>query len=516
MLVVSTLTVFAFLVHGYHPFAEDGGLYMAGVKRVLEPGMYPYQSGFVLGHLRFSIFAPMLALAVRASGLGLQTILLMTYLAATWATLWSGWLLAARCFEGTARLGSVTLLATWLALPVAGTSLMLMDPYVTARSISTPCILLALNYALEFMMKWRRQGEHDISSLTKVGALMLIAGLMHPLMAAYGFGSILALVAGAVPGRRIWLLSTGVLCIVSVIVSSILRIVGAPESSDYRQVAMSRYYWFLSQWHWYEWMGLAGPMLILGFTAFARARRGDNPARIALARMSVTAGFASVLIALLFATPHAESLLVARLQPLRIFQIVYTVMILFVGAQLSIWLGKRKLHWVATFGLLATIMFFSERQTFPSSAHIELPNRQESNPWVQAFDWIRSNTPKDALFALDSDYITKPGEDAQSFRAIAERSALPDYSKDGGEAAITPSLTKSWEVGQSLQSRLSERSDRDRLTLLRPAGVSWVVLARHAVTAFPCAYSNVAVKVCRIPPSSHGNKVSGQVLEASR
>jgi len=103
------------------------------------------------------------------------------------------------------------------------------------------------------------------------------------------------------------------------------------------------------------------------------------------------------------------------------------------------------------------------------------------------------------LEAGASDYITKPGEDAQSFRAIAERSALPDYSKDGGEAAITPSLTREWERGQTLQTRLSERTDDDRIASLRPAGVSWIVVSRNSNTAFPCAYTNAAVKVCHLP-----------------
>ena len=78
------------------------------------------------------------------------------------------------------------------------------------------------------------------------------------------------------------------------------------------------------------------------------------------------------------------------------------------------------------------------------------------NLWVQAFVWIRGNTPKDALFALDADYINAAGEDAQCFRAIAERSALPDYSKDGGEASIAPELADAWAIGQAAQQRLSD------------------------------------------------------------
>jgi hypothetical protein len=120
--LVSFLTALSFLVQGYHPYAEDGGLYLAGVKRILWPAMYPHESGFVLGHLRFSIFAPFVALLVRLSSLKLETVLLLLYLGTTWATLWSAWLLAEQCFRGRDRVGSVALLATWLTLPVAGTS----------------------------------------------------------------------------------------------------------------------------------------------------------------------------------------------------------------------------------------------------------------------------------------------------------------------------------------------------------------------------------------------------------
>ena len=101
--------------------------------------------------------------------------------------------------------------------------------------------------------------------------------------------------------------------------------------------------------------------------------------------------------------------------------------------------------------LLGGIMFTAARTAYPHSSHLELPGTATPNPWVQAFLWIRDHTPKDALFALDADYINAPGEDAQCFRAIAERSALPDYSKDGGEASIAPELTPAWKQGQAAQ-----------------------------------------------------------------
>ncbi|WP_051979713.1 hypothetical protein [Edaphobacter aggregans] len=502
-LLVTGLTAAALVVHGYHPFAEDGGLYMAGIKRVLNPALYPYGAEFVLGHLRFSLFAPAVAAVVRCSGMRLEVVLLAIYLASTWLTLAAGWMLASRCFDGLReRVGAVVLLAAWLPLSIAGTSLMLMDPYVTARSISTPCVLLALVGVLDFLRSVQLRERWRWGRLALAMVAFAVAAAMHPLMAAYGFGCALAL-GLTLPERRGVRMAVALgLCCAAVMVAAVLQTVAQPESAAYHGVAMSRYYWFLSQWQWYEWIGLAAPLAILAGAAWQERGRGDS-ARAALTLMALVTGSIAIVIAVVFARAESATHIVARLQPLRIFQQVYIVMILFVGAALARWLGRRTLLWAGVFGLLAAIMWTVDRQTFPASAHLELPSLSGAEPpanaWVQAFEWIRASTPVNAVFALDSDYITKAGEDAQCFRAIAERSVLPDYSKDGGEAAITPSLTAAWAAGQSAQARLSEESDAERLAALVPEGAEWVVLERGAATSFACDYANAAVKVCRLP-----------------
>ena len=502
--LVTALTLFAFAVHGYHPYAEDGGLYMAGIKRVLDPRMYPHHSEFVLEHLRFSVFAPMVAAMVRGSGLNLEIVLLLLQFASFWTTLFAGWMLAARSYsQREVRVGAVSLLAVWLTLPIAGTSLMLMDPYVTARSVSTPCALLALVGALAFLLPrgsipgTRRRG------LALCGVSLTVAALVHPLMAGYALACVLALGAAS---PWIWktrgMASIG-LCFAGVATAMAIQSMSLPENMAYLSVAMTRRYWFLSEWQWYEWIGVAAPLLILGWVATARRHEG-NETRIVLARMAVVIGCTATIVALLFARVGLATHLVARLQPLRVFQLVYVVMILAVGAELAGRVLKRRaIRWIAVFGMLAAIMVLAERRTFPASAHIELPAElqwsAQKNAWVQAFLWIRQNTPKDALLALDADYITKPGEDAQSFRAIAERSALPDYSKDGGEASITPGLSSAWVEGQNAQSGLSNVTDARRIAALKHLGVDWIVLERSAATAFVCDYANEAVKVCRLP-----------------
>lgn len=529
--MITTLTLLAVAVHGYHPYAEDGGVYLPEIKRLLRPELYPQDSAFVVGHLRLSLFAPLMAALVRWSRQPLETVLLFAHLASFWATLFIAWLLVARCYSARiARAGAVTLLAVWLNLPVAGTSLMLMDPYVTARSFSTPLVLLALVGALDLLLvsktirqeypgfsdsglepaefeHWHLEQQNSKRHRGLVLCSIAIAGAaaMHPLMAAYGFGAVLMLGCVMSSGKRKRVTGTLVLCATALAVAGAVQLASVAESEAYRMVVLSRQYWFLSQWHWYELFGLAAPLFILASVALRR----DEPdrtiaARTGLARMALMVGVTAILVAVLFARISLTTHLVARLQPLRIFQLVYVVMILIVGATLAErWLRRSAIRWMLTFSVLAGIMFFAERQTFPASPHLELPGtiagRGSTNPWERAFVWISRNTPEAALFALDPHYITSPGEDAQEFRAIAERNALPDYSKDGGVASIDPALAAEWMAAQKAQINLNAETDAVRMKVLRPTGATWVVLDRRADTGFRCDYANSVVKVCRLP-----------------
>jgi hypothetical protein len=150
-------------------------------------------------------------------------------------------------------------------------------------------------------------------------------------------------------------------------------------------------------------------------------------------------------------------------------------------------------------------MFYVQHQMYPSSPHLELPFTESTNSWVQAFHWIRQNTPVDALFAVDPHYETVPGEDQHGFRGLAERSVLADYEKDAGMAARVPSLAPRWlkEVTALNGWRQFRPPDFDRLN--RDFGVTWLVFSRvddqfsdKQSDHFTCPYENESVKVCRL------------------
>jgi hypothetical protein len=326
------------------------------------------------------------------------------------------------------------------------------------------------------------------------------------LMATYALSAtlVLAFLRARNPRLRLW--APAALSAASLTVATCIHLVAKPESADIARIALTRTYWFPAEWSWYELLGLAAPLVILTIVAWhnsPRSRPSVPPSpRRALARVALIVGGTACLVAAFFAHASASTHLVARMQPLRSFQIVYLLMVLFLGAKLGeLVLRRAPLRWAAAMLLLGGVMFAAAHVEFPYSNHFELPWTSSSNAWVQAFEWIRNNTPKDALFALDADYINTPGEDAQCFRAIAERSALPDYSKDGGEASIAPQLTAAWQTGQKAQQSLSAPATTDamRLAALRPLDVSWVVLEAQSTTSFVCPYANGAVKVCRLP-----------------
>jgi hypothetical protein len=497
VVAVTSLTFLALIIHGYHPYAEDGGLYLAGIKRVLHPDLYPYWTGFTTAHLRFSLFAPFVALLVRITRLDLMNVMLLLYAGSIWGTLFAAWQIAVRCFvRMEACVGAVSLVALLLTVPVAGTSLMFMDPYVSARSISTPCGLLALAAASDVARQIRNREQIARGRAVLCIATLVLAFLVHPLMGAYSLGCVLVFGIATVLGNREQWPAWGLLCVLTIAVAVLIALAPAGPPG-YAEVARTRTYWFLSEWHWYEDAGLAAPLFVLGWLRF-RARSWSSETLKSFAQMGLIVGALSIMVALMFARTAMPTYAVARLQPLRVFQTVYALTIMCVGALLGELVLKRSAwRWLAMGSVVGALMFFVQCAAFPNSSHLEFPWVAPANGWEQAFEWIRNHTATDATFAVDADYITAPGEDAQNFRAIAERSVIPDYSKDGGIASIAPDLTRQWLQGEAAQKGLDRATDAERIKALRAVPVQWIVLSRNAMTAFPCDYVNAAVKVCR-------------------
>jgi hypothetical protein len=145
-------------------------------------------------------------------------------------------------------------------------------------------------------------------------------------------------------------------------------------------------------------------------------------------------------------------------------------------------------------------MFYAQRQLFPATPHLELPGRSTANPWVDAFLWIRDNTPVDAYFALDPQHMRLPGEDQHGFRAVAERSMLADIVKDSGAVTMFPALAQSWREQTRSEEGWSSFRTHDFARLHDQFAVDWFVLQRPGPPGMDmdCVYQNSVVLVCRL------------------
>jgi hypothetical protein len=149
---------------------------------------------------------------------------------------------------------------------------------------------------------------------------------------------------------------------------------------------------------------------------------------------------------------------------------------------------------------IAGALFAGQRATYAASSHVEWPGETPRNHWQLAFLWARDHTPSNAIFALDNDYIESPGENAQGFRAISERSAVADYFKDGGIAANFRQAANLWWQGSQASEKLNQASDGERLSRLHPLGVTWIILPASSPTGLACPFSDATVRVCRLRP----------------
>jgi hypothetical protein len=143
-------------------------------------------------------------------------------------------------------------------------------------------------------------------------------------------------------------------------------------------------------------------------------------------------------------------------------------------------------------------MFLWQRSLFPASAQVEWPGAAAKNPWVQAFQWIRTNTPRDAVFALDPLHMSIPGEDANGFRAVAQRSMLADAVKDSGAVTMFPPNAEEWLKQVQAQNGWKIFQLQDFRRLQAEYGVSWVVLQQPGIVGLECPYQSAAVVVCRV------------------
>lgn len=486
------LTFFAFVVMGYHPGLEDDSFYLAAIKWDLNHALFPYDSDFFRLQFQATIFDRLIAFSVRLTHLPVLWDVLLWQWLAIFLVLFGCWRIARRCLAlPEAQWGAVALIAALLTLPLPGIAINLADQYLHPRTLATAAILAAIVAVID-------------RKFWLAGLLLAVAFAIHAIMASFGisFCVILAWTLHETELRRPSPLPP---------LAALLIPFGwlfEPTSDAWRQAAATRGFYFLARWHWYEWLGVFAPLVLLfAFRRFAQKHplQNANSVLVPMASALIYYGTFQTIVGLATMLPHALERL-RPLEPMRYLHLLYLLFFLVVGGLIGSYILKcHRYRWALLFLPLSVGMLYAQRQMYSASLHLELPFVTPANGWLRAFDWIRLYTPNDTLFAIDPHYEALPGEDYHGFRALAERSVLADYEKDAGMTARVPALAPHWlkEVTALDGWRRFHAADFERLK--HDFGVTWFVLS-PADAEFSgkqpglivCPYANEEVKVCRL------------------
>jgi hypothetical protein len=495
-LLILFFTVSGFVVMGYHPGLEDDGIYLTAVKSDLNPALYLHNSLFFRLQVQATLFDRWMAAFIRLTHMPVAWAELAWQLAALFATLWACQSIARKLFPEQswgkpAQWAAVAMVSAMFTLPVSGTALYLMDQHLHPRNLATALILLAVDRILA------RQPMLAVPLLT-------LAFVLHPIMAVMGISFSFFLVAAL--SRRV---STAVRvrlralrsksAVATPVAAAVpLRWVFEPATPAWRQALDTRTYYYLYKWHWYEWLGALAPIALFWLLwRWARARGEVRLARFALAVFAYSV-FQQVVAMAVLAPDRLVRL--TPLQPMRYLQLVYYFMALIAGGLLGRYVLKARVwRWAALLLVANGAMLAAQCAEYNASQHLEWPGRSPANPWLQAFAWIRTNTPVDAYFALDPYYLEAPGEDYHAFRALAERSHLADAVKDAAAVTQVPELGDRWAAQVDAQEGWRSFRLEDFQRLKREFGVDWVLVALPQAPGLDCHWHNDALAVCEIP-----------------
>ena len=484
LLPTLAFTVLGFAVMGYHPGAEDDGVYLTAVKADLHPTLFSHDSDFFRVQLQATVFDGWMAKFVEATHLPVAWAEILWQFLTLFVILAACRSIAEQLFpEKRAQWAAVAMIAAMFTLPVAGTALYLVDQHLHPRAVATALILVAVSRIMAGK-RWQAL------------PLLILSMVLHPIMGILGISFCLFLTLASLEPARLRTVSAAVGSTAASVMP--LGWIFEPPSPEWRQALNTRTYFFLSRWAWYEWLGALAPLLLFWLLWRVASKRGE----VKLARLSLAIfayGLFQQIVALaVLAIPSLVRL--TPMQPMRFLHLIYVFLCLIGGGLMGKYLLKTQVWRWAVFLVVANGgMFFAQRQLFAGTDHLELPSRATSNPWLQTFEWIRTNTPEDAYFALDPYYMAAPDEDYHSFRALAERSMLSDAIKDTSVVTQVPILAQEWHKQQIAMAGWANFQLADFERLKTQFGVDWAVVSYPPPSGLPCPWHNGSISVCRIP-----------------
>ena len=93
------LTIGALCVHGFHPYVEDAEIYIPGIKKAVDPNLYPANQAFFMSHASMTLFPNLVAASIRITHLSSDWALFLWHVGSLFLFLWACWWIGRLAFR---------------------------------------------------------------------------------------------------------------------------------------------------------------------------------------------------------------------------------------------------------------------------------------------------------------------------------------------------------------------------------------------------------------------------------
>ena len=387
--VILFLSLLAIAVQGYHYGVDDAAIYIPAVERFAHPSLFPYGADFFLSHSRVSIFSKVVGAAVRWLHMPLSWAVLAFHVLGIYLLLLAGHWLATLCFTRARAQWAATLtLASVLTFRLQAQRCLSWIPI--SRRARSPRRLRSLlsrpsSRRVQPLRWFCSPSPHRCIPRWRLTALRWWCSLCRDSRPT------------RVPAEE-------------ALAGSIGFFVRLPTDfiSGPRRSPIARRFTHAPSSLPGHGPGMSGPVSAAARNPLCHhahpligghACGGATLPRLAGARAaSPSRRFFS-------SAPAATSMTSCACSPCAPSNSSTSSCSCCSAAWQRVSTARKVWRWLLLFLPISATMYGVDRSLYPASHHLELPGRAVVNPWLQAFNWVRYNTPEDAVFALPPRYL---------------------------------------------------------------------------------------------------------------
>ena len=462
---------------GYRYGVSDQAFYIPVITRALDPSLFPRDGWLIDAEGRLMLADELLAAVVRGTGLPLEALFLLGYIASL-GLVWTGLVLIGgrvyRSWWAVAALGA----AFTLRHRIARTSANSLEPYFHPRILAFGLGMLAIAAVL------RRRGWLAAALVTASAVIHITTALWFAVLVG------VALAVLEPRWRRLGTLGLAGAAAVLMVMVSAGPLRGSITMMDdvWLQAVASKDSLFATDWPAWAWVINLGLLGVLWWAHRTRTTRGQ-----ATAEDRALVWGATALVALFLATlplVSAGFALAVQFQISRVFWLVDLLALVYLIAVMSEPRGMRASAAVVAILLLAAstargmYIMLVER---PERALFEL--RVPESPWEDAMRWL-ARQPQTSHVLADPGHAWKYGT---SVRVSAERDVLLEEVKDSALAIY------SREAAVRFVDRVRAVGDFRALTADRARDLAHRYAVDYLVTdvdlSLPSVYRNAQFRI---------------------